>query len=131
MNSAIPTRTFEIRVLPIEQLTPADYNPRKLLKPTDKAYRKLEKSLREFGLVEPLIWNEPTGHLVGGCQRLRVLEELGYTQVPVAVVQLTEPREKALNILLNNTKAQGRFAVAKLALLLHPQSREYQKIWFK
>ena len=48
---------FELRVMPADDLTPAPYNPRRALKATDPAYRKLERSLREFGLVEPLVWN--------------------------------------------------------------------------
>ena len=114
--SALPT--LEVRVLPLESLTPAAYNPRKHLKPTDSAYRKLRASLSEFGLVEPLVWNEPTGRVVGGHARLRILQELGVAEVPVSVVRLTEDREKALNIVLNNQDAQGRYDPAKLADLL-------------
>ena len=88
--------TFEIRRLPIAELTPAPYNPRRLLKPTDLAYRKLAASLREFGLVEPLIWNESTGHVVGGHTRLRILKEAGVTEVPVSVVRLSPERERSL-----------------------------------
>jgi hypothetical protein len=109
---------IELRVLPIEQLTPAPYNPRRVLKPTDKAYRKLEASLREFGLVEPLVWNERTGHVVGGHARLRILKAIGVKEVPVSVVNLTNAREKALNVVLNNQEAQSRFDATQLAGLL-------------
>ena len=64
---------FKIRLMPIAELTPAPYNPREMLEPGDPAYRKLENSLREFGLVEPLIWNQRTGYLVGGHMRLTIL----------------------------------------------------------
>ena len=109
---------LEIREMPIETLVPAEYNPRTVLRPRDPAYRKLKKSLSEFGLVEPLVWNANTGRVVGGHARLRILRELGATTVPVSVVYLTEPREKALNILLNNHEAQGRFDRVKLAAIL-------------
>ncbi|MCZ2342924.1 MAG: ParB N-terminal domain-containing protein [Bacteroidales bacterium] len=109
---------LELRILPITELVPAPYNPRKALKFTDPAYRKLRQSLVEFGLVEPLIWNATTGRVVGGHARLRILQELGYTEVPVSVVRLTETREKALNVLLNNQEAQGRYDTGKLADLL-------------
>lgn len=109
---------LEIRVLPIRDLTPAPYNPRKVLKPTDAAYRKLKASLEEFGLVEPLVWNELTGRVVGGHARLRILTELGVAEVPVSVVRLTEAREKALNVVLNNQEAQGRYDPTKLADVL-------------
>lgn len=111
-------RVFELRVLPIERLIPAPYNPRKVLKPTDKAYRKLEASIREFGLVEPLIWNERTGRVVGGHARLSILKAMKVRKVPVSVVQLTEAREKALNVVLNNQEAQGRYDTKALADLL-------------
>ena len=113
-----PTPAFEVRVLPIEQLVPAPYNPRKVLKPTDKAYRKLERSLRQFGLVEPLVWNERTGHVVGGHARLAILKAMGVTEVPVSVVNLTDVREKALNVVLNNQEAQSRYDPSRLADLL-------------
>ncbi len=110
--------TVEVRMMPIEQLEPAPYNPRKALQPGDPAYRKLEASLREFGLVEPLIWNERTGRVVGGHTRLNILKKLGVKKVPVSVVRLSEEREKALNIVLNNQEAQGRYDSEKLADLL-------------
>jgi ParB-like chromosome segregation protein Spo0J len=111
-------RRLQIRILPIEQLVPAAYNPRRALKPTDKAYRKLERSLREFGLVEPLVWNERTGHVVGGHARLSILKAMGVTDVPVSVVNLSDAREKALNVILNNQEAQGRYDPERLADLL-------------
>jgi ParB-like chromosome segregation protein Spo0J len=109
---------LEIRTVPLNQLQAAPYNPRKLLSDTDPAYRKLKQSLVEFGLVEPLIWNEVSGHVVGGHLRLRIMQELGYSEVPISVVRLSTEREKALNILLNNQEAQGRYDREKLADLL-------------
>jgi ParB-like chromosome segregation protein Spo0J len=109
---------LEVRRLPIESLQPAPYNPRQVLQPDEPAYRKLAASLCEFGLVEPLIWNELTGHVVGGHARLRILKEMGATEVPVSVVRLGIEREKALNVVLNNREAQGRFDAGKLTRLL-------------
>src|SRR5947199_5276684 len=112
------TAPLEVRTLPLADLKPAPYNPRLTLKPADRRYRKLAASLREFGLVEPLVWNELTGHVVGGHARLAILKEMGVTEVPVSVVRLTPEREKALNVVLNNLEAQGRFDPPKLADLL-------------
>jgi ParB-like chromosome segregation protein Spo0J len=109
---------LEVRMRPVAELVPAPYNPRKLLTSESPAYRKLRSSLTEFGLVEPLVWNEQTGHVVGGHLRLRVLQEMGIREVPVSVVHLEEAREKALNIVLNNHEAQGRYDPTKLVELL-------------
>ena len=100
----------------IKDLIPADYNPRKDLKPGDKEYEKLRKSIIEFGYVDSVIWNKRTGRVVGGHQRLKVLEELGYEEIDVSVVDLDEQKEKALNIALN--KIEGDWDKAKLKDLL-------------
>src|SRR5262245_8832825 len=101
MNPAPPSAPgLEIRVLPLAALRPAPYNPRRRLRPGEPAYRKLQTSLREFGLVEPLVWNETTGNVVGGHARLEILRGLGTAEVPVSVVRLSPAREKALNVVL-------------------------------
>ncbi len=92
---------MDIRSIPIDELDPAPYNPRVELKPGTPEFEKLRRSLDEFGLVEPLVWNERTGRLVGGHQRLSALRALGHTETQVSVVDLPEEREKALNLALN------------------------------
>lgn len=97
-------------------LLPADYNPRKDLKPGDAEYEKLKRSIEQFGYVEPVIWNKTTGRVVGGHQRLKVLIDLGLTEVDCVVVEMSEDKEKALNIALN--KISGDWDKDKLALLI-------------
>lgn len=109
---------IEFRTLPIDALHPAPYNPRVDLRPGDPAYERLARSLSEFDLVQPLVWNERTGHVVGGHQRLTVLRNNGVTEVPVVVVDLPLEREQALNVALNNANVGGDWEPAKLADLL-------------
>ena len=97
-------------------LLPADYNPRKDLKPGDAEYEKLKRSIEQFGYVEPVIWNKTTGRVVGGHQRLKVLMDMGMTEVDCVVVEMDEDKEKALNIALN--KISGNWDKDKLALLI-------------
>lgn len=97
-------------------LLPADYNPRKDLKPGDAEYEKLKRSIEQFGYVEPVIWNQTTGRVVGGHQRLKVLIDMGMTEVDCVVVAMDEEKEKALNIALN--KISGDWDKDKLALLI-------------
>jgi len=107
---------MEIQTVKISGINPAKYNPRKDLKPGDSEYDKLKKSILEFDMVEPLVWNKQTGNLVGGHQRLKVLKELGVKKVDVSVVDLSEAKEKALNLALN--KIQGEWDFPKLKDLL-------------
>ena len=106
---------MDIRKIPADRLNPAAYNPRKDLKPGDKEYEKLKRSVSEFGAVEPIVWNERTGHIVGGHQRFKVLCDLGQTEMDCVVVDLDDARERALNVALN--KIQGDWDEQKLAEL--------------
>ncbi len=108
-------KTAELKVLPVGVLKPAEYNPRKKLKPGDKEYEKIKNSIQEFGFADPLVVNSDMT-IVGGHQRLTVAIDLGYTEVPCAVVDVDKTREKALNIALN--KITGQWDDELLANLL-------------
>ena len=108
-------KTAELKVLPVTVLKPAEYNPRKKLKPGDKEYEKIKNSIEEFGFADPLVVNQDMT-IIGGHQRLTVAMELGYTEVPCAVVDVDKVREKALNIALN--KITGAWDDSLLAELL-------------
>jgi len=108
-------KTAELKVLPISVLKPAEYNPRKKLKPGDKEYKKIKDSIEEFGFADPLVINADMT-IIGGHQRLNVAIDLGYTEVPCAVVDVDKTREKALNIALN--KITGEWDEQMLADLL-------------
>lgn len=95
----------------LASLHPADYNPRKALKPTDPEFKNIERSLREFGYVDPIIINDD-GTIIGGHQRATVLQALGYTDADVIVLSLSKEDEKALNIALN--KIGGEWDMEKL-----------------
>lgn len=107
---------MNIKTLKTADLRPANYNPRRDLKPDDVDYQKLRRSIQEFGYVEPIIWNERTGTVVGGHQRLKVLIEQGVEEIECVIVNLEEKDEKILNVLLN--KAKGRWDIEKLSDIL-------------
>lgn len=109
---------MKIERISIDKINPAKYNPRKDLKPGDKEYEKLKRSINEFDIVEPLVWNEKTGNLVGGHQRLKIIKnELGHKEVEVSVVSLDEKKEKALNIALNKISGEWDFKTLKELLV--------------
>ncbi len=99
---------LNMQTMPIDRLKPAKYNPRKDLKPGDPAYEKIRRSLHDFGYVDPIVWNEVTGNIVGGHQRFKVLKAEGATEVDCVVVHIENPSdEKALNIALNRLYANS------------------------
>ena len=97
---------MEIRTIPTEKMNPAKYNPRRPLKPGNPAYEKLRKSIEEFGYVEPIIWNEQTGNIVGGHQRFSILVADGMTEIECSVVNMDPIKEKELNLALNRISGQ-------------------------
>ena len=106
---------MNIQLINIEKLKPAEYNPRKDLQPEDEEWRKIQRSIEEFGYVDPIIVNSDMT-VIGGHQRLKVLKDLGYTEIECNVVDLDKTREKALNIAPN--KISGEWDNQKLEELL-------------
>lgn len=114
---------MEIKELPLKELKPAAYNPRKKLKKGDKEYEKIKQSLLKFGYVDPIIVNEDLT-VIGGHQRLTVLKDLDYETAKCVIVNLPKEDEKALNIALN--KITGQWDEALLAdLLLDLQESDF------
>ena len=115
---------MEWRTIPIGDLRPATYNPRKKLKAGDKEHEKIKNSIQEFGYVEPIIVNYDMT-VIGGHQRLTVLKDLGYTEVECVVLNIEdEHKVKALNIVLN--KITGAWNEQLLAdLLVDLQSADF------
>jgi ParB-like chromosome segregation protein Spo0J len=109
---------MQIEQLPITALRPAPYNPRVTLQPGDPRWDRLQRSIREFDLVQPVVWNRRTGHVVGGHQRLAVLRTDGHERVDCVVVDLPLEREQALNVALNNPEVGGEWDPDLLSGLL-------------
>lgn len=106
---------MEFRKIKIADLVPASYNPRKALKPGDKEYEKIKRSIEEFGYCEPVIVNRDMT-IIGGHQRVTVLRDLGYTEIDCIVIEIEKTKEKALNIALN--KITGEWNKELLADLI-------------
>jgi ParB-like chromosome segregation protein Spo0J len=97
----------------------ADYNPRRDL--TDKEREKLKASLATFGVVDFPVWNKRTGNIIGGHQRIAILDSLEKSdnyRLIVAQVDVDQKTEKELNIALNNTAMQSDFDLEKLGLII-------------
>ncbi|WP_238807732.1 ParB N-terminal domain-containing protein [Paenibacillus sp. EKM212P] len=108
---------MNIRIIPIGQINAAAYNPRVDLQPGDVEYEKLKQSIETFGYIDPIIWNERTGNMVGGHQRYKIMvNELGHTDLAVSVVDLDDQQERLLNLALN--KVSGRWDDEALYRLL-------------
>lgn len=97
----------------INELIKADYNPRKI---SDKDFEQLKKSLETFECVEPIVINKHHDRddiIVGGHQRLKAMESLGWQEVPTIEVNLSLEQEKELNVRLNKNTGEFDFELLK------------------
>ena len=100
--------------VPLADLKLTEYNPRKW---SDAQKQELKDSITRFGVVDPIIVNSAESRkniILGGHFRFSVLQELGYTEVPVVYLNIPDlEKEKELCIRLN--KNQGEFDMDLLA----------------
>lgn len=117
MQKKTKYQKFETRLISRDQIKKAPYNPRVI---DEDAKKRLKQKLKEVGLLEPLVWNERTGNLVSGHQRIDILDAMegssNYT-LEVAVVDLDDKTEKEMNVFLNNPSAMGEWDIDGLAKL--------------
>ena len=118
---------MELIKVKIDELKPAPYNPRKKLKPGDKEYEKIKRSIQEFGYVEPVIINKDFT-VIGGHQRITVLKDLQYTEIDCIIVEVDKSKEKALNVALN--KISGSWDIPMLKDLLQELNAENYDVSF-
>lgn len=95
-----------VELVRIKDLKPAKYNPRAI---TAQAFDGLVESVRRFGMPQPVVVNKRNNVVVGGHQRLKAAQELGWDKVPVIWVNLQDADERALNVTLNNASIAGHF----------------------
>jgi hypothetical protein len=100
-----PTK-WTVKKLSLADLHVADCNPRVI---SNRNFQGLKNSLKRFGQVEPIVWNERTGKIVGGHQRFRVLVDSGIMEALVLVVSMTPEEEEAARLTLNNPVIEGEF----------------------
>ena len=113
----------------LDDLKPAPYNPRSI---TAQASAGLAASIERFGDISGIVWNQRTGHLVAGHQRVEQLRKLGAQMVdgglevmhqgerhrfPVRVVDWSELDEKMANVEANNPAIAGTY-VEDVSVLL-------------
>lgn len=114
----------ESREIQRSQINFANYNPRKI---TPEARKKLKANLKRVGILGGIVWNDVTGNLVSGHQRVSVIDEVNkYNSetnendylIRVEVVQMDEKTEKEQNVFMNNRNVQGDFDSDMLKNLL-------------
>ena len=101
VSSSATEQQQGLQRLPIAQIRPNPYQPRKEFRPEELA--DLEASLRESGLLQPITVRAATGgwELIAGERRLRAAARLGWSEIP-AVVKDVDDRTLLVLALVEN-----------------------------
>lgn len=111
-------------------ITSAPYNPRII---DAHARKKLTQIIRSHGMVSAITWNKRSGNLVGGHQRLDILDALEGSpdySLDVDMVDVDEKEEVELNVILNNPSVQGTYDVLKLEELFEAGKFNFESVGF-
>jgi ParB family chromosome partitioning protein len=110
--SEAPAAAASATELPVEELTPNDYQPRTAFDPEELA--ELAASIRTQGLIQPiLVTPRPTGGftIVAGERRWRAAREAGLTRVPVVVRDMASKRDFLEAALVENLQRSDLNAI--------------------
>ena len=126
-----PWQAFVMKRVLRSALKNAPYNPRKI---SDKARKRLAQGMEQLKLLGPIIWNELTGNIVGGHQRIDILDKHADGApdyyLNVAAVSLSNEDEIAANLLLNNAEAQGDWDLEKLSEMFKTEGLKIEATGF-
>src|SRR5664280_2007316 len=113
MTSLAPLPSLTVEEVPIDDLRPDPANPRRI---SEDELGTLERSLRRFGFVQPVLARREDRTVIGGHQRLVAARRLGLTSVPVTWLDLSMEQARLLGLARN--KISGSWDDALLARLL-------------
>lgn len=87
--------------VPFNQLSPNNYNPRKLFR--DASMEELKASIEQHGLIEPLVVRKVKTkyEVVAGMRRYYALKSLGVATVECSVKDLTDDEAKLVSLIEN------------------------------
>jgi DNA modification methylase len=109
--TTLPSLTIE--QVAIDLLRPDPANPRRI---SEDELDALERSLRQFGFVQPVLARREDRTVIGGHQRLVAARRLGLTSVPVTWLDVSVEQARLLGLALN--RISGSWDEALLARLL-------------
>jgi len=90
----------------IEKLKEAPWNPNRM---DEGMLRKLRASVEKYGIVHNLVvrpLGEDDYEVLSGNQRLKVLQEAGFSQVPCVIVEADDARARVLSQALNRIRGE-------------------------
>lgn len=105
-NTAMP-KSREILYLPVDKIEPNPYQPRRFF--DSGALEELSKSIREYGVIQPISVRMSSGYkyeLVAGERRLRASRLAGLRTIPAVIVNISD-QDSAILAIIENLQRQN------------------------
>src|SRR5664280_1006984 len=113
MTTPTSLPSLNVEEISIDELRLDPANPRRI---SEDELDALERSLRQFGFVQPVLARREDRTVIGGHQRLVAARRLGLTTVPVTWLDISVEQARVLGLALN--KISGSWDEQLLARLL-------------
>jgi len=112
------------RYLPIDELVPNPYQPRRDFK--EEELRELAESIRLHGMLQPIVVRERNGRyeIIAGERRWRAAKLAGLDRVPVIIREVEDEREMLVFALVENLQREDLNPVER-ALALKRLKEEF------
>jgi hypothetical protein len=104
----------ELVVLNIKEIQPYDGNPRRI---TSEAVAAVKESIQRYGYQQPIVVDS-NFVIVVGHTRFTALKELGYTEIPVYVTNLSEDQAQQYRLIDNRTGEMSGWDYTQLMIEL-------------
>jgi ParB family chromosome partitioning protein len=92
-----------IAQIPIEDISPNPHQPR--IEMDEETIRELAESIREYGIIQPLIVSKETGQdgyiLIAGERRWKAAKTVGLSMVPAIIREVTEQGQLEIALIEN------------------------------
>jgi ParB/RepB/Spo0J family partition protein len=115
-----PLHAARLRIehVPSDSIHPWEANPRHM---PPGEMESLQRSVSQWGLIQPLVLRRADNTIIGGHQRLEAARALGLKTVPVVFADISAEEARALNLALN--RISGEWDMEKLGALLEELQR--------
>ena len=100
---------LKIEYVHVDAIKQNTYNPNKM-QPSE--FSMLKKSIGDDGFTQPVIVQKGLNEIVDGEHRWRAAKELGYTEIPVVFVEMTEAQRRIATLRHNRARGVEDFDLA-------------------
>jgi ParB/RepB/Spo0J family partition protein len=111
--SAIKLEQLSVEYVPIDAVRPNEYNPNRQ---SEHEFNLLLRSISEDGMTQPIIVLHDSRVIVDGEHRWRACQQLGFTDIPVVFVDMSEEQRRVSTLRHNLARGTHDYTLESAVL---------------